>query len=118
MPKFYVSSGNMKRIEIAETALEAAMIVLLKEVEIRDDLELGTIVESNQLGWNYQGPCAHCELYDEEEICDKDLTKDCPYVHEHEDVMYIMTADLLEMTKLQDKFAKEPDETDSSELDI
>jgi len=106
MAKFYVESGDIKRIEVAKDAFSAMVLAVQKISKKSDDISLSSFFIANERGFGFT-PCKFCKISEDCEI--EDLNK-CPHLAEH-DQCIASTRKVLESAGLLGDFSETDNQT-------
>jgi len=102
MPKYYVQSGEMSRVQDADSPQEAAVKALRRETKEKEDLSLAIIVGVNEMGFDFN-PCADCEFDPELEATDPHC-QTCEYREALDNMFLVETGTLIGMAGLSSQF--------------
>ena len=116
MPKFYVESGDLRRVQDANNPTEAVIAALTRETEEREDLSLGVLVGVNEVGFGYN-PCADCEEETPEEIQETGFCDDCPHKSAVDECFIFETGTAIKMAGLSDVFRVKNKDGDWADLE-
>jgi hypothetical protein len=102
MPKFYITSGSIQRIQVAPTAFDAMVLALKKEMEGDGEINIGIAFEASQSGFpdDRPNPCEGCKSTEWDD-CEK-----CPINQKDEidDEIYCNTLNVVEAAGVADQF--------------